>query len=184
MQSLVHQPSPLHQWQGLVNRTVGKEFEERLEASFEWYRQQGRASIKKTPEPMRVLRSLGDGQFVACFEKKAQPDYKGTLNNGRSILFEAKYTKTDRMHQNAVSDEQTREMNEHEAMGALCFVAFGFSSGKVYRFPWKMWKNMKQMFGRKYVMETDPAMEDFRLCPSRTGILPLLEGIQEQKENV
>lgn len=172
-----------HQWQGLVNRAEGKDFEERLDASFDWYRFQKRAAIKKTPEPMRVLRSLGDGQFVACFEKKAQPDYKGTLAGGRSVLLEAKYTSTERMHQSAVSDEQADEMDTHEAIGALCYVIFGFTSGKVYRFPWTMWKDMKRIFGRKYVMETDALLEDYRLRPSQSGILPLLEpGPEHHKE--
>ena len=96
---------PLQQWRGKVSRAKGKAFEERLDASFAYYSEKGFADIEKTPEPMRVVKRLDyGGQFIAVFEKKAQPDYKGTLKGGRAVMFEAKYTDTEEMKQNRVNE--------------------------------------------------------------------------------
>lgn len=171
---------PWRQWTGLQNRAAGRAFEEALDRTFDWYTEKGRASVKKTPEPMRVLRSLGDGQFVVCFEKKAQPDYKGTLKGGRSVLLEAKYTSKDKLKQSAVSQEQSEYMQENYILGAACFVVIGFPSGRIYRLPWELWRDMKVWFGRLYVTESDPLAKKYQLNPGPGGILPILEQIDEE----
>lgn len=163
---------PAHQRQGLVNRAKGKQFEGRLDAAFEYYHLRGAASVEKTPEPMKVLKSLGDGRFIACFEKKAQPDYKGLIKGGREVLFEAKFTSTDRIKQEKVKKEQGDYLDEHQALGARCYVLAGFPGGAVYRLPWDDWKNMKQLFGRKYVTEAD--LQKYRVPMDRAGRLQLL----------
>lgn len=100
-----------------------------------YYRAIGLAAIDKTPEPMRVLRPLENGQFVACFAKKAQPDFEGTLSSGRSVMFEAKTTRTGKIDQSAVTKEQGDYLDAHGAMNALCFVVVSF--GDVYAVvPW------------------------------------------------
>ena len=62
---------------GYLNRKQGGDFEDTINAACAAYRRQGVAIIDKTPEPMRVIQSLGNGKFLAIFTKKAQPDYKG-----------------------------------------------------------------------------------------------------------
>lgn len=170
---------PKKQWIGLRNRAAGHEFEDTLDRTFAWYAERKIASVKKTPEPMRVLRSLGNGQFLACFEKKAQPDYKGTLKGGRSILLEAKYTSQEQMNQDVVSQEQTEFMNENYDLGAACYVVIGFSTGNSYRIPWKVWRDMKEHFGRKYVTEADYKLSQYLLNPGHGGILPILEHLED-----
>ena len=78
---------PRRQLQGKQSRDMGKRFEERIERSFNYYDFTGFASIEKTPEPMKILRRLEKGRFVACFLKKAQADYKGTVKGGRTVIF-------------------------------------------------------------------------------------------------
>lgn len=144
---------PKRQLQGLRSRAAGKAFEERLDRTFEYYKARGYAQVDKTPEPMKVLRSLDKGRFIACFLKKAQPDYKGTVKGGRSVMFEAKYTTQPRMAQDVVNEAQWEYLDRSAALGARCYVLAGFKSGGVYRIPWTDWTDMKRLFGHKYVTE-------------------------------
>lgn len=157
---------------GAAARSQGAAFEARITASLEWYAMAGLASIEKTPEPMKVLGSLGKGQFKSCFLKKAQPDYAGTVKGGRSWMFEAKYTASDRLEQSRVLPSQGEYLDRHAALGAKCYVIAGFSTGNVYRVPWEIWRDMKDRFGRKYVREAD--LEIFRVDQSDSGRLKLL----------
>ncbi len=90
---------PRKQYLGKLVRAMGKRFEDRLARSFEYYQHTGMALVEKTPEPMRILRRLDNGKFIACFEKKAQPDYKGTIKGGRTVVFEAKFTSSDKIEE-------------------------------------------------------------------------------------
>lgn len=144
-----------HRIQGKINNTTGKAFETLIEASCRWYDETGRASIEKTPEPMRPIKRLSGGQFVAIFEKKAQPDFKGTLNGGRTIAFEAKYTDAGKIDQKQVTDEQWRRLCTLQARGALCFVLVCFSFESFCMIPWDIWREMKTMYGRKYLKRSE-----------------------------
>ncbi len=163
---------PRRQLQGRLSKEKGKQFEARLDASFAHYRQSGYAVIEKTPEPMRPTKSLGNGKFVAFYEKKAQPDYKGTIKGGRTVCFEAKFTSTDRLEQNRVLETQCDYMDKLTELGARCYVLAGFGSGEVYRIPWPVWAAMKETFGRKYVTEAD--LTKYRVQRARADVLLLL----------
>lgn len=141
--------------QGLKNREHGRAFEDALDRSFAYYNEKGFALIHKTPEPMKPIRSMGQGRFLACYTKAAQPDYKGTIKGGRTVMFEAKYTEHDRILQDAVNDDQTAYMLAAEALGARCYVVVGFATGGVYRVPFGVWCNMKRIYGHKYVTEEE-----------------------------
>lgn len=167
-----HTKDPKNQLQGKLNKFRGKQFEARLDAAFEYYKLCGSAVVEKTPEPMKPIRSLGRGQFVACYERKAQPDYKGVVKGGRAVMFEAKFTSTDRMDQDRVKQEQGDYLDRHQALGARCYVLVGFLSGAVYRLPWDDWKTMKQRFGRKYATEAD--LQPYRVPRDRAGRLLIL----------
>lgn len=119
--------SPDRQWQGRVNRQNGETLERYILASCDYYREMKIADIDKTPEPFRVLSgmkrlSCGAMGFEGVFSKKAQPDFKGTLRGGRSVVFEAKATTTDRITQDEVNETQTASMMSHSALGAEVFV--------------------------------------------------------------
>lgn len=163
---------PKRQLIGAISKAKGKHFEERLDASFAHYRERGWAIVEKTPEPMRPTKSLGNGKFIAYFEKKAQPDYKGTLKGGRTVMFEAKFTSADRMEQSRVLQGQAEYMERHQSLGARCFVLAGFGSGEVYSIPWDVWSRMKEHFGRKYVTEAD--LVPYRVYIARNGTLLIL----------
>jgi len=162
----------LRQFMGLRSRALGKQFEDRLSASFAYYDHRGYASVEKTPEPMKILKRLDAGRFIACFIKKAQADYSGTLKGGRRIIFEAKFTATDRLKQEVVDSNQADYLRKHAALGARCYVVAGFASGKVYLVPWAAWDDMKGHFGRKYVTEAD--LSEYRVRTSWNDTLLLL----------
>ena len=98
--------NPRNQLRGATNRAQGHIFEMAIEAACSAYRTSGRADIEKTPEPMRVLKNAGNGKFVCTFEKRAQPDFKGTLAGGRAVCFEAKYTENERIEKQVVKPWQ------------------------------------------------------------------------------
>lgn len=148
-----------HQYvlQGYKNKYNGLSFEEIITNSCHHYIAREVAVIIKTPEPMRPIRDLGGGKFVAVYEKHAQPDYKGALIGGRAIMFEAKHTDTEELKQSAVTEPQTVSLNYHEKFGAECFVLISFGFRQFFRVPWKVFKAMKEVYGRKYVRPADLA---------------------------
>ena len=143
-------------YQGKRNRALGLQFEAIIDEACEHYRAMGLANIEKTPESMKILGVINRklGHFKACFDKKAQPDFKGTMAGGRSVCFDAKHTETDRIKQDAVTETQWDALDTHEAMGALCFVIVCLDN-KYYRVPWEKWKTMKEDCGHKYMNAAD-----------------------------
>ena len=83
---------PRRQLIGTVSKALGQQFERDINAAFDHYRRLGVASIEKTPEPFHMTGSENGGKVVGFYEKKAQPDYAGTLRGGRSVYMEAKFT--------------------------------------------------------------------------------------------
>lgn len=158
--------------QGRINRAAGRAFEERIDLTFEYYRKRGFALIDKTPEPTKILKKEEGGKFIGVYTKKAQPDYKGTVKGGRTVIFEAKFTSTDRLQATAVTDAQWEYMTIATELGAYCFVIAGFRSGNVYKIPWRIWSRMKDKYGRKYVREED--IEEYKINQTPTGLLMIL----------
>lgn len=147
--------NPKRRYIGAVNKARGRRFEERLDLAFEYAKAKGYAYIEKTPEPLRPIKSLENGKFIAVYEHKAQPDYKGVLAGGKCVVIEAKFTSTDRIDQSRVTRNQAEQLERYSRLGAVCNVIAGFSSGNVYIVRWETWKNMKDTFGHKYATEED-----------------------------
>lgn len=169
---MTKKPDPRRQMQGAVARELGKSFEARIDLSLRWYRAKGLALVEKTPEPMRVIRSIGGGRFEACFEHKAQPDYSGVVRGGLAVAFEAKYTTTEKMEQSRVLPHQADWFDQFSRAGGRCFVMVGFRGGAIYRVPWEVWSDMAAIFGRKYIKETD--IQAYRVRETKRGVLKVL----------
>ena len=141
---------------GMRSRAAGEQLERMIEASCLHYRLKGIAEIEKTPEPSRQLTKMDRyGRFTACYEKRAQPDYKGTIAGGRSVVFEAKHTDADRLQQSAVTEEQEKRLNWHAKLGAECFVLVSFGFRQFFAVPWEVFRTMKERYGRKYIKPED-----------------------------
>ncbi|MDR2513889.1 MAG: Holliday junction resolvase RecU [Christensenellaceae bacterium] len=164
---------PARQYQGAVNHAQGKRFEDYIEQSLAYCEQRGIGTVEKTPEPMRPTKRLDGGKFIAFYEKQAQPDYKGTLKGGRSVVFEAKHTTDERIDQNRVTQEQGSRLDKHASMGAECFVVVGFSMNDFFKVPWEVWRDMKNHFGRKYA--TIEELEQYRVATGKMGYLLILD---------
>lgn len=148
------------QYQNAVNNAQGHFFEGYIKAACSIYSDRDRAEVDKTPEPFRVLEKSRDGVFKGRFTAHAQPDFQGTIAGGQSIVFEAKYTTTDRMKQNVLTQEQQNALERHANRGAITAVCAGIND-KFFFVPWEIWRDMKQHFGRKYVTAAD--IEPYRV---------------------
>lgn len=148
------------QYQNTINNAQGHIFEDYIKAACEIYKQSGRAEIEKTPEPFRVTSKQRDGVFTGRFTSLAQPDFQGTLSGGRSIVFEAKYTTTNRLKRGILTDTQIEALERHAKLGALAAVCAGIND-KFYFIPWNVWREMKERFGRQYV--TTENIEPYRV---------------------
>lgn len=163
------------QYRGLQSKRAGEHFENMIEASCIWYREHGLACIDKTPEPTKQLSKPNyKGQFLACYEKAAQPDYQGTVEGGRSVVFEAKHTDDDRIKYDRLTKDQIDDLEMHSKLGAVAFVLVSFGLEGFFRIPWEVWRSMKGIYGRKYI--TRQEAERFRV-PYTMGVIKMLEGI-------
>jgi recombination protein U len=167
---------PRRQLQGKRSKVAGDFFEGLISGACSFYYAKNLAHIEKTPEPMKVLKAIPKypGKFVSCFEKAAQPDYKGTLKGGLAIVFEAKHTDNDRIERGRVTQEQLDGLEKHHKLGALAFVFVSFGFQSFYRIPWNVWRDMKDLYGRKYLKADE--LDNYRL-PAPGGVIKLLSGI-------
>lgn len=170
-------PDPRRQLQGQRARVAGEHFEGYITAACNWYLDRGVAKIEKTPEPMKPLRAPNaKGQFLACFTKQGQPDYKGTIAGGRAIVFEAKHTDADRIEYKRLTEEQRTDLEDHHKLGAIAFVLVSFGLQTFARIPWPAWRDMAETYGRKYITREEAARYS---VPAVAGTIKLLEDIEE-----
>lgn len=163
-------------YKGLQSKRAGEQFEAMIEASLKWYELRGEACVEKTPEPMKPLRAPNrQGQFLACYVKAAQPDFQGTIDGGRSVVFEAKHTDGEKIEYSRLTDEQIEKLSMHHKLGAATFVLVSFGLQDFYRIPWEVWANMKAIYGRKHMKQ--PECEPYRVQYT-ARVLKLLEGIE------
>lgn len=164
---------------GTRSRAAGNQFEAMIDAACEWYKAAGAAVIDKTPEPMRpISKPNRAGQFTACYTKQAQPDYKGALVDGHAIVFEAKHTDDERITFDRLTAEQRRQLEAYSNMRAFAFVLVSVKLQYFYIVPWHIWRDMKKLFGRKYMGMQD--LERFRV-PIRNGIIDFLMWMEASK---
>lgn len=136
------------------NNDRGKLFERLIDQACWNYRVKEIAIVEKTPEPFSVKKKNKDGTFTGYFIGNAQPDYKGTIVGGRSIVFEAKVTSMDRISQNVVTNFQASCLEMHEQLGAVVGVCCMINKTVAF-VPWSIWKDMKSIYGRKYILEKE-----------------------------
>lgn len=137
-----------------MSNDQGQMFERLIDQACLHYRVKGIAVIEKTPEPFRVKKKNSDGTFTGWFTGNAQPDYKGTLAGGQAIVFEAKMTGKDRIKRSVITDHQAACLDAHQELGALTGVCCMIKRTAAF-VPWNVWKNMRQIYGRQYILEKE-----------------------------
>ena len=134
----------------------GRGFEADILRACELYRRNGLAVINKVSEPYRVIKKLEGGRFLGQHTANAEPDFKGVIKGGRAIAFEAKYTSKSRIQRSVVTEEQMDWLQEQREMGAVTFVCICIKD-RFFSIPWVVWRDMKKIFGKKYLMPGDIA---------------------------
>lgn len=163
---------------GRRSHAAGNLFEQMLNASCRYYREKRMAIVEKTPEPMHLLKPYGErsrGQYIACFEKQAQPDYKGVLCDGTAIIFEAKHTDSDRITESVITETQRQNLDDFAKMGAQCFVIVSIGFQSFYRVPWELFRDMKNRYGRKFMKIEE--LKPYELKQNKGTVL-ILEGVE------
>lgn len=139
------------------NNAKGRFFESSIELACKRYKEDGIANIEKTPEPFRVLeKNHKNGTFRGRFIANAQPDFKGTLVGGTSIVFEAKYTSTNTIRAAVITEAQAKSLEEHYKLGAIAGVCVGIQE-QYFFVPWEVWRNLKEHTGKKSATALDLA---------------------------
>lgn len=162
------------QTRGKQAKADGAIFEEILSSACNYYQEKDIAFIEKTPEPFHILKRE-KGYVLGYYEKKGQPDFKGTLCDGTAIIFEAKYTNNNRINYQRLTDVQKESLELYEKYHAQVFVMVCIGFINYYRVPWNIWKSMKEKYGRLYM--TQEELEEYRV-PVQKGIPLILEGLE------
>lgn len=162
-------------YRNLKNNAYGRSFEQGIEYACKHYIDYGLAVINKTPEPFRVTKKFKAGVFQGRFTAKAYPDFQGTLRNGKSIIFEAKYTSTEVIRKNVITDNQAEVLDKHFKFGAIAGVCVGIQD-RYFFVPWDIWRNMKEIIGKQSARAED--LKEWEV-PWRKGVM-FLENIKDK----
>lgn len=154
------------------SRKNGRIFEDMIERACKFYEDAGLARITKVPEARRVVgRTAGRGSLMICANAaKADPDFMGSVApDGKCMVFDAKHTDKGKILLNALTDNQRDIMAAHEKCGAKCFVAVSFGFEKYFMIPYDMWRDMKAVFGRQYILPDDEQIQGYSVPFEVTG---------------
>tara|TARA_Y100000593_G_scaffold95131_1_gene200548 strand:+ start:72528 stop:73106 length:579 start_codon:yes stop_codon:yes gene_type:complete len=83
-------------------------------------------SFLRTPPEMRVVRSIGQGQFISVFSKKGPPDYILSYE-GTTILADAKEVRTHRFPYSNLHWNQANHFERWEKSGNACAIIIRFT---------------------------------------------------------
>lgn len=119
-------------------------------------------------------------QFICCFTKQAQPDFKGILMDSTMILFDAKHTDKDKISRDVVTAEQQACFERYMKLGAMCFLVVSLEFKEFYRVPWVVFRDMKKIYGHKYMNREE--LEPYRIKYSN-GVVKYLDGIVLRERN-
>lgn len=141
------------QYSAAMSNERGRMFEDAIMGGCRMYKDAGRAKIEKTPEPFRCIGKK-NGIATVRFTAHAEPDFIGCCHGGKAIVFEAKFTDKGRLKQDAVTKTQAASLQAYENLGAISAVCVGIQD-RFYMVPWMVFSRMKELYGRKYIMQDD-----------------------------
>lgn len=141
-----------NQESGLKAKRNGQRFEQILDKYFSFYAEMGYCNIEKTPEPFKFIKPYTSNLFVGCFLKSAQPDYKGTLKGGRSIVLEAKSVSGGKIQLSALTENELKELIRHRNLGACSGVlVYDSEMSNIYLLPIVLIEKMEEIFNKKHI---------------------------------
>lgn len=136
------------------------------------------------PDPRRQIIGRRSKESGETFERWLSNACEFYLRNGWAHIEKTPepfhITGKDRINQNVVTDTQWKSLDIYEQFGAHCYVMVSLGLVRFYRVPWKIWKQMKELFGHKFMTEQE--LEPYRL-PERQCTILILEGVGLKDEN-
>ena len=142
---------------GYKAKMLGQNFENLIEKSCRYYAHKKIALIEKTPEPLKMIRAGRGNEVVAIFEKKAQPDFQGTLQGGMSVVFEAKHTSNTNIQFDRITPVQRLYLAKHAKLGAEVYVIISFKFERFFFVPYNKWAKLQETLNKKSVNVNDLA---------------------------
>ena len=145
-----------NQARGKRGKAYGDQFENLIELSCKRCAQQGLAYINKTFPPFTTIRRQGN-QVVGFYGSSGQPDFAGTLKNGRSVVFEAKHTNSTNIPFERIAEHQKQSLKRHHELGAESFILIAFKLDDIYKVPINDWLKLEKTVDKKSLNEKDLA---------------------------
>ena len=108
-------------------------------------------------------------------EGSLSADFKGVLMDSTMVLFDAKHTDKEKIMRSVVTEEQEECFERYMKLGAMCFLVVSIGLDKFYRVPWVVFRDMKKIYGHKYMDEKD--LEAYKI-KYLNGVLRFLDGIE------
>ena len=112
----------------------GKSWEIQLSLWHDAYRRLGAAYVVSIEAPVKQVG--GGSPFLAVRAKEGPPDFMGTLDGGRAVVFDAKETLGVRWSFGLLKAHQARDLSANADRGGLSFIALSFS-GRGWVVPWE-----------------------------------------------
>lgn len=165
-------------YSALQAKRNGEHFEMLIERTCAYYSKMGVAHIQKTPEPMKPIKAINRAKrlFQAVYTAKAQPDFTGTLKNGRSIVFEAKHTESTNLPFDRINEQQVRDLALHDHMDAWVAILISFGMKNFYCVPYFQWVKLKENSGKKSINQKD--IEIYKVSTDK-GYINFLDWLED-----
>lgn len=145
-----------NQIRGKRGKVYGDQFERLIELSCNRYASEGMAYINKTYPAFTTTGRKGR-LITGFYGSTGQPDFVGTLKNGRSIVFEAKHTNTTNIEFKRIVPHQKHALKRHHELGAESFILIAFKLDNIYKISIKDWLELEKNIDKKSVNEKDLA---------------------------
>lgn len=138
-------------------KKIGNRFERMIVATCKHYYAKEQAFITKSHEPVTVTKFSRGRIKDGFFENKSEPDFKGTLQGGQSICFEAKHTSGTSIPFKNVKRHQELTLLVQDKLGAESFILITFNLEKFYKVPIREWMNLKDTVNKQSLNQKDLA---------------------------
>lgn len=156
---------------GKRGKAYGDQFERLIELSCNRYKNKGLAYINKTFPSFTATRRKGN-QVTGFYGSSGQPDFAGTLKNGRSVVFEAKHTNSTNIPFERVKQHQKQALKQHHELGAKAFILVAFKLDSIYKVPIMDWLELEKNIGKKSLNKKD--LKEYKLSKDK-GLISFLE---------
>lgn len=167
-------------YRGKRSLNMGNEMEAMIKIAYGKYADEMFADISKSEEPMRISEKISERKYICLKTQQDEPGYKGMLYNGHAVAFEVRHTISDRVERRMILPHQENYMDRCYKMNAIAFILVSLNMERFFRIPWWVWKDMKALYGRKYLKADD--IKEFEMSISFIGAKPALLFLEDYED--